>query len=71
MLPRKDHGGRRAPPAGSSRNPSPPALAGDDPATAKLIAGSILPAIHAFTDADNQDALTLLRALRNEVLRAG
>ncbi|PAZ09343.1 hypothetical protein CLM62_47175 [Streptomyces sp. SA15] len=45
------------------------ALAGDDPATAKLIAGSILLAIHAFTDADNQDALTLLRALRNEVLQ--
>ncbi|MFG2732551.1 hypothetical protein [Streptomyces canus] len=47
------------------------ALAGDDPATAKLIAGSILLAIHAFTSADNQDALTLLRALRNEVLRSG
>jgi hypothetical protein len=46
------------------------ALAGDDPASAKLIAGSILMAIHAFTDADNQDAVALLRALRNEVLRA-
>ncbi|GGK31628.1 hypothetical protein GCM10011583_74340 [Streptomyces camponoticapitis] len=45
------------------------ALAGDDPATAKRIGGSILGAIHAFTDADNHDALTLLRALRNEVLR--
>jgi hypothetical protein len=42
------------------------ALAGDDPVTAKLISGSILNAIHAFTDADNHDALTLLRALRNE-----
>ncbi len=47
------------------------ALAGDDPATAKLVARSILLAIHAFTDADNQDALALLRALRNEVLRVG
>jgi hypothetical protein len=46
------------------------ARAGDDPATAKLIARSILLAIHAFTDADNQDALTLLRALRSQVLRA-
>jgi hypothetical protein len=45
------------------------ALAGNDPTTAKLVARSILLAIHAFTDADNQDALTLLRALRNEVLR--
>ncbi|MEU8478095.1 hypothetical protein [Streptomyces hygroscopicus] len=45
------------------------ALVGDDPTTAKLVARSILMAIHAFTDADNQDALTLLRALRNEVLR--
>ncbi|MFC9608772.1 hypothetical protein ACFTTN_35775 [Streptomyces niveus] len=43
-------------------------LAGDDPATAKRIARSILLAIDAFTDADNHDALTLLRALRNEVL---
>ncbi|MFJ4637640.1 hypothetical protein ACIP69_18700 [Streptomyces hygroscopicus] len=47
------------------------ALVGDDPATAKLVGRSILLAIHAFTDADNQDALTLLRALRNEALRAG
>nr|WP_011116944.1 hypothetical protein [Streptomyces violaceoruber]AAO50189.1 hypothetical protein [Streptomyces violaceoruber] len=47
-------------------------LAGDDDlVTAKRIGGSILLAIHAFTDADNQDALTLLRALRNEALRAG
>ncbi|GAB2891888.1 hypothetical protein [Streptomyces mayteni] len=46
------------------------ALAGDDPVTAKLVARSILLAIHAFTDADDRDALTLLRALRNEVLRA-
>ncbi|MEE1759336.1 MULTISPECIES: hypothetical protein [unclassified Streptomyces] len=45
------------------------ALSGDDPATAKLVAGSILLAINAFTDADNH-ALTLLRALRNEVLQA-
>jgi hypothetical protein len=47
------------------------APAGNDPATAKLIARSILLAIHAFTDADNQDALTLLHALRNEILRTG
>ncbi|MFE4054916.1 hypothetical protein ACFXP3_01180 [Streptomyces sp. NPDC059096] len=46
-------------------------LAGDDLVTAKRIGGSILLAIHAFTDADNQDALTLLGALRNEALRAG
>jgi hypothetical protein len=46
------------------------ALAGDDPVTAKLIGGSILLAIHAFTDADD-DALTLLRALRNEALQSG
>lgn len=45
------------------------ALAGRDPATAKRIARSVLLAIHAFTDADNHDALTLLRALRSEVLR--
>ncbi|EDY52683.1 hypothetical protein [Streptomyces clavuligerus] len=45
------------------------ALAGHDPASAKLIGGSILGAIHAFTDADSEDALTLLRALRHEVLR--
>ncbi len=45
-------------------------LAGDDPATAKQVGRSILLAIHAFTDADDQDALTLLRALRHEVLRA-
>ena len=44
------------------------AFAGDDPAAPKLIARSILLAIHAFTDADNEDALALLRALRNEVL---
>ncbi|MFJ4972693.1 hypothetical protein [Streptomyces sp. NPDC088755] len=47
------------------------ALAGDDLASAKRIGGSILLAIHAFTNADNQDALTLLRALRNEALRTG
>ncbi|MFD4341738.1 hypothetical protein ACFWPP_31710 [Streptomyces anulatus] len=47
------------------------ALAGDDLVSAKRIGGSILLAIHAFTDVDNQDALTLLRALRNEALRAG
>lgn len=47
------------------------ALAGGDPVTAKLVGRSILMAIHAFTDADQQSALTLLRALRNEVLRAG
>ncbi|MEU2856558.1 hypothetical protein [Streptomyces syringium] len=46
------------------------ALAGDDLATAKRISGSILGAIHVFTDADNHDALALLRALRNEVLQA-
>ncbi|MEU9791109.1 hypothetical protein AB0E27_10800 [Streptomyces sparsogenes] len=46
------------------------ALAGDDLVT-KRIGGSILLAIHAFTDADNQDALTLLRALRSQVLQAG
>ncbi|MFJ7242715.1 hypothetical protein ACIQWB_37115 [Streptomyces olivaceus] len=46
------------------------ALAGDDLVTAKRIGGSILLAIHAFTDADDQDALTLLRALRNEALQS-
>lgn len=45
------------------------ALAGDDLATAKHIGISILGAVHAFTDADDSGALTLLRALRNEVLR--
>jgi hypothetical protein len=44
-------------------------LAGDDLATAKRIGISVLGAVHAFTDADDSDALTLLRALRNEVLR--
>lgn len=46
------------------------AFVGDDQVTAKLIGRSILMAIHAFTDADNDDALTLLRALRNEVLQS-
>ncbi|MFF3351001.1 hypothetical protein [Streptomyces sp. NPDC002779] len=46
------------------------AIAGDDPAAAKLIAGSILLAIHAATDADNQDVMPLLRALRHEILQA-
>ncbi|KIF72725.1 hypothetical protein QR77_41245 [Streptomyces sp. 150FB] len=45
-------------------------LAGGDLVTAKRIGGSILHAIHAFTDAEDEDALTLLRALRNEVLQA-
>ncbi|WP_030237663.1 hypothetical protein [Streptomyces sp. NRRL S-350] len=45
------------------------AAAGHDPVTAKLVARSILLAIHAFTDADDQDALAVLRALRNQVLR--
>jgi hypothetical protein len=44
---------------------------GDDQVTAKLIGRSILMAIHAFTDADESDALSLLRALRDEVLRPG
>jgi hypothetical protein len=47
------------------------ALAGDDLATAKRIGISVLGAVHAFTDADDSDALTLLRGLRNEVLRSG
>lgn len=46
------------------------ALAGDDVVTAQRVGGSILLAIHALTDAANQDALTLLRTLRNEALRA-
>ncbi|MFJ1588396.1 hypothetical protein ACIOC1_34360 [Streptomyces sp. NPDC088197] len=47
------------------------ALAGDDLVTAKHIGRSVLGAVHAFTDADDSDALTLLRALRSEVLRPG
>jgi hypothetical protein len=47
------------------------ALAGDDPATAKHIGISVLGAVHAFTEADDSEALTLLRALRNEVLQSG
>ncbi|MFJ2400372.1 hypothetical protein ACIOUE_03650 [Streptomyces xanthochromogenes] len=46
------------------------AAADSDPVTAKVVARSILLAIHAFTDADSQDALALLRALRNQVLHA-
>ncbi|MFD9869082.1 hypothetical protein ACFXI8_26535 [Streptomyces niveus] len=46
------------------------ALAGHDPTAAKLIGRSLLLAIHAFTDADNDDALALLRALRSQVLQA-
>ncbi|MCF2131002.1 hypothetical protein L1I79_31945 [Strepomyces sp. STD 3.1] len=46
------------------------ALAGDDLITSKRISHSVLLAIHAFTDADDQDAVTLLRALRNQVLQA-
>ena len=41
------------------------------PAAAKPIGRSVLLAINAFTDADNQDALTVLRALRTEILRVG
>jgi len=44
------------------------ALADDDPRAPKLIARSILLGIHAFTDAGTEEALTLLRALRDEVL---
>lgn len=47
------------------------ALVGDDLATAKRIGISVLGAVHAFTDADDSDALTLLRGLRNDVLRGG
>ncbi|MDX3458563.1 hypothetical protein PV396_42650 [Streptomyces sp. ME02-8801-2C] len=39
------------------------APADDDPATAKLIARSVLLAIHAFTDADNQDAGRIVERL--------
>ncbi|MFF7154349.1 hypothetical protein [Streptomyces sp. NPDC008139] len=46
-------------------------LTGDDLATAKRIGISVLGVVHAFTDADDSEALTLLRALRNEVLRPG
>lgn len=46
------------------------ALTGDDPMTAKLVARSKLMAIHAFADADTDDALTLLRGLRYEVLHS-
>jgi hypothetical protein len=46
-------------------------LAGNDLATAKRIGISVLGAVNAFTDSDDSDALTLLRALRNEVLRPG
>ncbi|MEV7654703.1 hypothetical protein AB0O39_11080 [Streptomyces anulatus] len=45
-------------------------LAGDDLATAKRIGISVLGAIGAFTDADESDAMTLLRGLRNQVLRS-
>ncbi|MFJ4676978.1 hypothetical protein [Kitasatospora sp. NPDC088783] len=46
------------------------APAGDDPAVAKQIGGSILMALHAFTDADHQEAMIMLRALRSEVLHS-
>ncbi|MFE0489267.1 hypothetical protein [Streptomyces griseoaurantiacus] len=46
-------------------------LAGNNLVTATRIGGSVLLAIHAFTDADIQDAWALLRALRNEAFRAG
>ncbi|MFG2600668.1 hypothetical protein [Streptomyces sp. NPDC048462] len=45
------------------------ALVGDDLATAKRIGISVLGAVHAFTDADDSGALTLLHGLRNEVLQ--
>ncbi|WP_178391137.1 hypothetical protein [Streptomyces uncialis] len=52
-------------------SPSPEqTAAGHDPDTAVQVARSLLLAIRAFTDADDEDALTLLRALRNEVLGA-
>ncbi|WP_329595575.1 hypothetical protein OG298_44460 (plasmid) [Streptomyces sp. NBC_01005] len=38
--------------------------------TAKRIGISVLGAVAAFTDADDSDALTLLRGLRHEILRA-
>jgi hypothetical protein len=59
-------------PASSSCSPTPCATWPPAPAptsTAKYIGISILGAVHAFTDADDSDALTLLRALRNQVLR--
>ncbi|MFJ3880828.1 hypothetical protein ACIPW5_25680 [Streptomyces sp. NPDC090077] len=46
-------------------------LAGDDPVTAKRIGRSNLLAIHAFTGAQDEGALALLRALHREVLQAG
>ncbi|MFD4863130.1 hypothetical protein [Streptomyces atratus] len=46
------------------------AVAGDDLAAAKRIGISVLGAVAAFTDADDSDALTLLRGLRHEILRA-
>ncbi len=45
------------------------AMAGGDPAVAKVIGGAVLNAINAFTEED--DTPTLLRALRQEVLKAG
>jgi hypothetical protein len=47
------------------------AAAGADLATAKYIGMSVLMGVHAFTDADESDALTLLCVLRNEILRSG
>lgn len=47
------------------------ALADTGTVTAKLIGKSLLLALHAFTDADDQDTLLLLRAPRSDVLRAG
>jgi hypothetical protein len=47
------------------------ALAGPDSARAKHIGISILGTVHAFTDAGADDALTLLRALRNQALHSG
>jgi hypothetical protein len=40
------------------------------PECAKYIGISILRAIHAFTDADDSDALALLYALRSQVFRS-
>ena len=46
------------------------ALAGNDPSAVKLIGKTILGVIRAVSDADDQDALALLGAMRDQILES-
>ncbi|MGM9336048.1 hypothetical protein [Streptomyces murinus] len=46
------------------------ALAGNDPSAVKLIGKTTLGVIHAVSDADDQDALALFGAMRDQILES-